>query len=112
MKIQIQTDNHVQNDPSVTQHVERSLDAQVGHLASEITRIEVHLSDVNGQRRGEDDRVCRIEARLAGSAPLAVSDAAATTAGAVTGAARKLRHAIDHARGKQSQRVDVDVALD
>ncbi|QGJ67700.1 HPF/RaiA family ribosome-associated protein [Xanthomonas oryzae pv. oryzae] len=75
--------------------------AQLAHFASDITRVEVHLRDENGQRGGAADRTCSIEAHVAGLPPIAATNSAETTASAVTGAARKLRTAIEHARGKQ-----------
>ncbi|BBJ94701.1 MULTISPECIES: HPF/RaiA family ribosome-associated protein [Xanthomonas] len=101
MQIQIQTDNHVPHDPSVVQHVEKTCAAQLAHFAHDITRVEVHLRDENGQRGGAADRTCSIEAHVAGLPPIAASNSAETTASAVTGAARKLRSAIESARGKQ-----------
>lgn len=61
MQIQIQTDNHVPHDPSVVAHVEKTCTAQLAHFASDITRVEVHLRDENGQRGGAADRTCSIE---------------------------------------------------
>lgn len=64
-------------------------------------QVDVHLRDENGQRGGAADRTCSIEAHVAGLPPIAATNSAETTASAVTGAARKLRTAIEHARGKQ-----------
>lgn len=52
MQIQIQTDKHVPHDPSVVGHVEKTCTAQLAHFAGDITRVEVHLRDENGQRGG------------------------------------------------------------
>ncbi len=103
MKIQINTDSHVQHDASVVRHVEQTVDAMLGRFAQDITRIEVHLSDANGQRSGEDDRICKIEARLAGRQPMVVSDASATTASAISGATRKMQHAISNVLGRRAE---------
>lgn len=103
MKIQINTDKNVQHDPSVVRHVEQTVDAVLGRFASDITRIEVHLSDVNGERKGDDDRVCKIEARLAGRQPMVVSDSAATIASAISGATRKMQHAISTSLGRRAE---------
>ncbi|MCL1552431.1 HPF/RaiA family ribosome-associated protein [Xanthomonas nasturtii] len=104
MQIQIQTDKHVPHDPSVVAHVEKTCTAQLAHFVSDITRVEVHLRDENGQRGGAADRTCSIEAHVAGLPPIAATNSAETTASAVTGAARKLRTAIEHARGKQQSK--------
>lgn len=100
MKIQINTDNHIPQDPSVVRHVEQTLETNLAHFGSHITRIEVHLSDENGPRGGGQDHLCTLEARAAGRPPVAVSDRADNTAAAITGAARKLRHRLEGALAK------------
>lgn len=100
MKIQINTDSHVQHDASVVRHVEQALESALGRFGAQLTRIEVHLSDENGQRGGGNDRVCTLEARPAGRPPVAVSDKADSIAVAISGAARKLQHLLDGALAK------------
>lgn len=100
MQIQINTDKHVQHDESVVRHVEQTLAATLGRFASQITRIEVHLSDENGQRGGGNDRVCTLEVRPAGRQPVAVTDKADAIAPAISGAARKMQHLLDGALAK------------
>lgn len=92
MQIQINTDKHVQHDASVVRHVEHTLESALARFGTQITRIEVHLRDENGERGGGNDRVCTLEARPGGRPPVAVTDKADTIAAAVTGAARKLQH--------------------
>ncbi|NQV53986.1 MAG: HPF/RaiA family ribosome-associated protein [Flavobacteriales bacterium] len=59
--------------------------------ASHITRIEVHLKDVNGTKDGFNDINCLLEARLEGRKPIVVSDQAETVELAVSGAIEKLK---------------------
>jgi hypothetical protein len=72
----------------------------VGRFADRITRVEVHLNDVNGGKHGERDKRCMMEARLAGLAPVAVSNEAPRLAEAMKGAADKLQHAIERVLGR------------
>jgi hypothetical protein len=44
MHIEISTDNHIRGG-DLGPHVERVVGAVLGHLASQITRVEVHLTD-------------------------------------------------------------------
>ena len=72
----------------------------VGRFADRITRIEVHLNDVNGGKHGERDKRCMMEARLAGLTPVAVSNEASRLDEAMKGAADKLEHAIERMLGR------------
>ena len=65
---------------------------QLGLLAfaEQITRVEVHLSDENGLKTGDDDVRCMIEARVEGRPPTAVTHRAGSVDEAVNGAAGKL----------------------
>lgn len=101
MQIQINTDKHIQHDASVTRHVEDTLAATLGRFDGRVTRVEVHLSDENGERGGGHDRVCTLEARPAGHPPLVVSNKADSVAAAVNGAAKKMQSALGTALARQ-----------
>lgn len=100
MLIQLNTDHNIQHDPSVVRHVEQTLESTLGRFSSQITRVEVHLRDVNAGKAGDQDKTCLLEARLEGRPPVVASDDAATVATAVNGAARKLQRALDSSLGK------------
>lgn len=57
---------------------------------SRITRVEVHLKDVNGPKAG-NDKQCTIEARPAGMDPIAVTADSEDLWTAITDAAAKLQ---------------------
>ena len=100
MQIQFHTDNHVHGEASLADWAERELRDRLRRFADHLTRIEVHVSDINGARAGELDKRCKLEARLAGRPPLAVSHDAGKVADALHGAAEKLLRALDSALGK------------
>jgi len=100
MKIQLNTDSHVQHDPSVVRHVEEALTAAVGRFQPQLSRVDVHLSDSNGSKGGAGDKRCLLEAHLDGRPHLTASDEGESIAVAVNGAARKLQRVIDSALGK------------
>jgi ribosome-associated translation inhibitor RaiA len=60
-----------------------------------ITRVEVHLSDQNGDKSGQDDKRCMLEARLEGRQPTVVTHHAASLDEAVDGAADKLKRFLE-----------------
>lgn len=100
MKIQINTDHTIDGRETLVQHAENVVKHTLGHLSEHISRIEVHLSDENGQKGGENDKRCVMEARLEGHQPVAVTDEAETLHQAIEGAASKLKHALDHLLGR------------
>ncbi len=101
MKIQINTDNHIEGTQALTEQVEATVRSALTRFADSISRIEVHLSDENGPKASDDDKRCLIEARLAGRQPIAVSHQGGTVLEAVGGAADKLERALETVQGKQ-----------
>jgi ribosome-associated translation inhibitor RaiA len=87
----------------MAERVEERLRDRLSRFEDRLTRVEVHLSDVNGPRSGADMR-CSIEARPAGLDPIAASDEAATVDQEVDGAADKLVTAIERTFGKSTTR--------
>jgi ribosome-associated translation inhibitor RaiA len=100
MQIHVNTDRHIHGGEDLHERVQGMVQDAISHLGDRITRIEVHLSDENSDKRGENDKRCMLEARLAGMQPLAVTHQAETLAQAIDGAAEKLERALEHALGK------------
>jgi ribosome-associated translation inhibitor RaiA len=96
MKIQINSDNNITGGKALAQQAEATVTSVLGHLAEHITRVEVHLSDENGEKTGGRDKRCMMEARLEGHQPIAVTDEADSLDGAIVGAADKLKSSVDH----------------
>ena len=104
MKIQINTDNHITGREALVEQAEATITGALGHLAKHVTRVEVHLSDENGEKTGGRDKRCMMEARLEGRQPIAVTDESDSLDGAITGAADKLKGALDHTLGRLTDR--------
>jgi ribosome-associated translation inhibitor RaiA len=100
MQIQLNTDRHIAVDDILAGQVEAAVGGALRRFSDQITRVEVHLSDVNSDKGGEDDKRCVLEARFAGLRPVAVRHQAATLQQAIDGAAQKLERALDSAIGK------------
>ena len=106
MQFLVDTDNHVEGHQQLSDHVEASVRAAVGHYADSLTHIDAHLGDVNGaDKTGAADKKCLLEARVSGVKNVAVSHQAATLHQAIDGAAQKLKHALDSAIGKLHDQV-------
>ena len=68
------------------------------------TRVEIHVSDENAAKGGDDDKRCTMEARITGHQPVAVTHHAGTLREAITGAAHKLQRSLDHTLGRLDRR--------
>lgn len=104
MKIQLNTDRNVERDESWAQGVESTVEAALARFREQITRVEVHVSDLNSHKFGAADKRCVIEARLAGLQPIAASDEAATVEQAIQGAAGKLVRRLESTLGRLDKR--------
>lgn len=69
-------------------------------ITSNLTRIEVHLSDQNGIKDGHNDILCLLEARLEGRQPIAVSFKDDNIELAVSGAIKNLVAALKTILGR------------
>ena len=105
MQIQVNTDNQVEGNAELTRTVEGIVENSLGRFRDRITRLEVHVNDVNGRAKaGDDDMRCAIEARLAGLDPITVTHNAAFVEQAVKGAADKLKTTLDRTLGRLNDR--------
>jgi len=100
MKIQINTDNNIVGREGMVAHFESVIGSALDRFSEKITRVEVHLNDVNGNKSGPDDKRCMLEARLEGMQPVAVSHQAETLEKAVSGATDKLKKSLDSSLGR------------
>ena len=106
MQIQVNTSNGVENKETLERWADGEIRAGFARFASDVTRVEVHMADENSAKGGAGDKRCTLEARVAGHPPVAVTQHAPTLDEAFRGAEAKLKHALDHALGKQRQHRD------
>jgi ribosome-associated translation inhibitor RaiA len=104
MQIQVNTDSSIDGHAEMATQVEAMVGGALDRFSSQITRVEIHLSDQNREKGGENDKRCMIEARLEGRPPLAVTHHANTLDQAVDGAADKLEKLIEHTLGRLRSR--------
>lgn len=101
MKIQFNTDNNIRGREELRGPLEETISRSLDRFSDRITRVEVHLNDVNSHKGGEQDKRCMLEARLEGRQPVAVTSNGDTHQQAVRGAVDKLRNALDTIIGRQ-----------
>jgi ribosome-associated translation inhibitor RaiA len=100
MQIQINTDHNIAGHEALAAQVRGVVENALSRFSDHITRVQVHLSDENGDKSGQNDKRCMMEARLEGHKPIAVTHEAATVNQAVDGAADKLARLIESTLGR------------
>ncbi|WLG94983.1 HPF/RaiA family ribosome-associated protein [Pseudomonas sp. Z5-35] len=100
MQIQVNSDNHIQGSIRLEEWVRTTIESTLERYEEDLTRVEVHLGDENGDKPGPHDLRCQIEARPKGHQPISVTHKADTLELALDGAAEKLEHALEHLFGK------------
>ena len=95
MQIQINADRGIEGHERLADFARETVTDHTGHLAARLTRVEVHLRDENGPKSGSNDKRCTMEARLEHRKPTAVTHYAESVEQAISGAAGKLRRALD-----------------
>jgi len=100
MQININTDHTISGNAALNTRVSLEVETALSLFSDHITRVEVHLSDENGSKSGQEDKRCMMEARLEGRRPVAVTCHAANLEGAIEGAAEKLAGLIASTLGR------------
>jgi ribosomal subunit interface protein len=115
MNIEIRTDKNIHGGERLISYVRAELTQKFQRYSERITHFLVHISDENGEKSGDNDKRCMIEARPAGLKPVAVTHKAATVDASIHGAIDKLKRSLehlyekkDHHRGGLPEYVDVD----
>ena len=104
MLVQVNTDNHIEGSDALTEEVRATVENAVSHLSDQLTRVEVHLSDENGDKGGDRDIRCAMEARIEGHEPQAATHQDASLDLALEGAAEKLARALESLFGRLNHR--------
>ena len=115
MNIEIRTDKNIHGGERLISYVRAELMQAFQRYSERITHFLVYISDENGEKSGDNDKRCMIEARPAGLKPVAVTHKAATVDASIHGAIDKLKRSLehlyekkDHHRGGLPEYVDVD----
>lgn len=100
MNIQLNTDANISGNERLEKYINTTITKELDRFSDHITRIEVHLSDENGSKKGQNDSRCLIEARLENLQPIAVTSNADTLEKAVNNSLKKLKKSIGTIYGR------------
>src|SRR5581483_2537378 len=104
MQVQFHPGSHTAAREPLAERAQEIVNDALARFADQITRVEVHVSDDNGPKRGVGDKRCTMEARVTGHPPVAATQHAATLREAIGGAAEKLERSLDHTLGRLDRR--------
>ena len=102
MTIQFNTDKNIDGNEEFTAPYVAQIEEELSRFSHQITRIEVHLSDEDGNKDGLHAMRCMIEARVEGRQPIAVTNQSDTSDQAIGGALDKLSTSLDTIFGRLS----------
>ena len=112
MQGQVHADDHIHGGESLAQWIQDESGTRLARFRENITRLEVFLTDVDAGKSGAEDKRCRIEARVAGRQPVAVTAEADKMATAFISAVDKLTRALDADLGRVKDRHGRDTIRD
>ena len=108
MKIQINSDKQIVVDAMLSSAVESEIRRALERFEPQLTRVEVHLRDLNSNKPGPRDKRCQLETRPAGRQPVSVAHEARTVEQSVRAAAAKMKRLLQTSFGRAASRISPD----
>ncbi len=102
MKIQFNTGHHIEGSERLSDYFSTLIKEELNRFDDQITRIEVHISDQDSSKNGQDDKKCMLEARLKSLNPIVVSNQGNSHEEAIKGAVNKLKTSLNTVTGRLS----------
>ena len=103
MQFQFNSDHTVMGTENVAERIEAMMRDKVARFEDRLTRLEVHVRDVNAAKHGADDKECTIEARPRGGKPIGVHGKADKVDDAARKAANTLVQRLERHFGKSEK---------
>jgi ribosome-associated translation inhibitor RaiA len=102
MQIGINSDKNITMHAKLADLIEANLHRTLDRFNSHLTRIEVHLTDENGDKAGASDKRCVLEARPKRRPSVTVTNDSTNVQTAVSGAAGKMERLLETTFGRLS----------
>jgi ribosome-associated translation inhibitor RaiA len=103
MIIQYNTDKTISGEERNQDYFTSLIAEELIRYQSDITRVEVHISDENGKKDAINGIRCLMEARLEGKKPIAVSCQEHNVELAVSGAIAKIKASLETILGRDNK---------
>jgi 23S rRNA pseudouridine2605 synthase len=100
MQVLVSSDHRITASEDLASRITSAVTNALDRWGDRITRVEVHLSDLNSKKSGKTGKRCVLEAHLGGLKPVAVHDDAHELMVAVDGSIAKLLRALEHTLGR------------
>ena len=104
MKIQFNTDKNIEGTEMLESFISKKINSALKHFVDKITRIEIHLSDQNADKRSTDDIQCKMEARIEGIQPVMVVSKSGSKEKALNDAVDKMKATLGSIIGKMKNK--------
>lgn len=104
MIITLNTDHNMQADKAFTTSLKATLLEKLEKYSHKIRKIEVHLTDENGRKKGEDDKRCLLEAHIDQMESTVSINHADTYEKSLAGAINNLKASLDKRLGRMKDR--------
>ncbi len=101
MKILINSDSSIPMDAKLIRLIMAEAKELFDRFSDRLTRVEIHLSDIDRGKSGKVDKRCLVETRAAGMKPMVVTAQTREVETAVNQALRKMVRALNTSLGKQ-----------
>jgi len=100
MDVIFNTDNNIEGKERIEAYFTKKIKEDLNRFEDKVTRVEVHLSDENGDKGGNHDKKCVLEVRPQGLKPVAVTNQDDTIEKAISGATKKMTSSLNTLIGK------------
>ena len=111
MNIQINTGHNIGGNKALITKFSSTIKNELIRISDHITKVEVHLKDEDGEKKGKNDKRCMIEAHLEGRQPIVVTDHADTLNQALDGAINKLLNMIESINDRKNDHKQYKIKL-
>ncbi len=101
MKILINSDSSIAMDAKLVKLIMREATELLDRFSDHLTRVEIHLTDIDRGKTGRIDKRCLVEVRAAGMKPIVTSAQTREVKTAVNQSLRKTVRALNTSLGKQ-----------
>ena len=95
MLVQIHTDKNIEGGSRFTEYFTTEIKNELARFDEIVTRVEVHITDENGNKTTPNDKKCVIEARVEKKQPIAVTANADSAEKAFFEALEKIQRVLD-----------------